>query len=68
MKDKATEAAIEKPQLSKIFEGDNFSNLMSGYANTEAFGGHNKAYDNTTDIPKDLLRIVKKYLNPNLPN
>ncbi|MCP4747666.1 MAG: hypothetical protein GY874_16220 [Desulfobacteraceae bacterium] len=59
---KASEA--DKLQLLEIFDGK-LDYLMSGYANTKALGGHNKAYGKTK-VPEDLLNIVINYLNPNL--
>ncbi|MCP4747668.1 MAG: ankyrin repeat domain-containing protein [Desulfobacteraceae bacterium] len=54
----------DNPQLLEIFKG-RLNCLVSGYANTEALGGHNKAYGKTK-VPEGLLKIVKNYLNPNL--
>ncbi|MCP4745826.1 MAG: ankyrin repeat domain-containing protein [Desulfobacteraceae bacterium] len=41
--------------------------FLPGYANTEALGGHNKAYFGSGDVPEDILRSIKEYLNLNLP-
>ncbi|MCP4749167.1 MAG: ankyrin repeat domain-containing protein, partial [Desulfobacteraceae bacterium] len=53
---------IGKPQLIKRLR-----HLVPGYSNTEALGGHNKAYNTGTAVPEGILRTVKEYLNPKLP-
>ncbi|MCP4746092.1 MAG: hypothetical protein GY874_08110 [Desulfobacteraceae bacterium] len=60
LRDKANEAG--KPQLLEILKGGKVSDFFSGYSNTVAFGGHNKAYNGNTDVPKGILDIVKNYL------
>ncbi|MCP4747667.1 MAG: ankyrin repeat domain-containing protein [Desulfobacteraceae bacterium] len=62
LRNKAIEA--RKPKLIQWLKHKQDC-LVSGYANTEALGGHNKAYGKTK-VPEGLLKTVENYLNPNL--
>ncbi|MCP4748815.1 MAG: ankyrin repeat domain-containing protein [Desulfobacteraceae bacterium] len=46
---------------------ERLSHLFTGYANTQALGGHNKAYSGSGNVPEEILDTVKEYLNSNLP-
>ncbi|MCP4747664.1 MAG: ankyrin repeat domain-containing protein [Desulfobacteraceae bacterium] len=46
---------------------ERLSHLFTGYANTQALGGHNKAYSGSGNVPEGILDTVKEYLNSNLP-